>query len=509
MKRIIRYQRWGWIAWAVLLLLVSACSKALDLPDHGADPGGEYGWSGPTQNDWAIGTVRSQDGKRYIRLDDKTVCLVVNPDEVKDVTSTNVEWEFVNVPDWIQISPMRGSKNSNQLVSITCKENTTVKDRIGVFVFRSRGNDWNYSTSVTVSQVRSVYQAIPESDSIVFAWTASQAIVNINANNDEWTVNPQRDLSGWCTVVKKTGAIEINCSENASIVPRSGYLTISTADGSQRVKISQAGVQVGVSVENSDSVKINFSDKASRATIEIKTQAKVAWSATTDDDWITISPTQGRGSATITVSVRENSYGPARTGKIRVQAYDYVQEVIVFQNGKYLEVSSQTLSFDSRGGELVLSLKSNDGWIAESDSEWLLLSEDIGDGDCEILLTVSENNSIYSRSGNITISPNIAAPVIMNVAQAGRYLAISDSSSIVFGHGGIAQKTILVNTDGTFDVTTDCEYVTIVKEEDRFTIYMADFNATAPIEGNVYVIMTGLPTGDEVMCPFLDFEYIC
>lgn len=85
MKRIIRYQRWGWIAWAVLLLLVSACSKALDLPDHGADPGGEYGWSGPTQNDWAIGTVRSQDGKRYIRLDDKTVCLVVNPDEVKDI----------------------------------------------------------------------------------------------------------------------------------------------------------------------------------------------------------------------------------------------------------------------------------------------------------------------------------------------------------------------------------------------------------------------------------------
>ena len=104
MKRIIRYHRWGWAVFAVLLLLVSACSKAIDLRDNEADPhGGQYGYPGGSSrnNDWAIGTVRSQDGMRYIRLDAQTVCLVVNPDEVKDIpdrTRVFLQYRCVVIP---------------------------------------------------------------------------------------------------------------------------------------------------------------------------------------------------------------------------------------------------------------------------------------------------------------------------------------------------------------------------------------------------------------------------
>ena len=104
MKRIIRYHRWGWVAFAVLLLLVSACSKAIDARDYEADPHGvQYGYPGGSSrnNDWAIGTVRSQDGMRYIRLDAQTVCLVVNPDEVKDIpdrTRVFLQYRCVVIP---------------------------------------------------------------------------------------------------------------------------------------------------------------------------------------------------------------------------------------------------------------------------------------------------------------------------------------------------------------------------------------------------------------------------
>ncbi len=84
MKRIIRYFQRGWAAWAVLLLLVSACSK------EGLDyvPGGRFDYSntGPAYNDLAIGTLRSLEGVRYVRLDASTVGMIVNPDEVKHIS---------------------------------------------------------------------------------------------------------------------------------------------------------------------------------------------------------------------------------------------------------------------------------------------------------------------------------------------------------------------------------------------------------------------------------------
>jgi hypothetical protein len=170
------------------------------------------------------------------------------------VKSTNVAWEFVNIPSWIKISPTSGPKGQTKTVTITCNENTDTKDRMGIVTFRSKGDDWNYSTGITITQARSVYEAIPETDSIAFAWTASQAIVKIIANNDEWVATPQKDLAEWCTIKRQTNAIEINCSENASVNSRSGYLTVSTVDGSRVVKIFQAGIKVGVSVVQNDSV---------------------------------------------------------------------------------------------------------------------------------------------------------------------------------------------------------------------------------------------------------------
>ena len=84
MKWIIRYFQRGWAAWAVLLLLVSACSK------EGLDyvPGGRFDYSntGPAYNDLAIGTLRSREGVRYVRLDASTVGMIVNPDEVKHIS---------------------------------------------------------------------------------------------------------------------------------------------------------------------------------------------------------------------------------------------------------------------------------------------------------------------------------------------------------------------------------------------------------------------------------------
>ena len=421
------------------------------------------------------------------------------------VSSTNVDWEFTDIPDWITISPMSGTTTSGQKVTIACSRNDVAKDRTGVFIFKSRNDKWNYMTTVTVSQVRHVYEAIPDKDSIEFSWVESQAVVKVNANNDVWTVTAQKDLASWCTVRKINDAVEVNCSENASVKPRSGIMTIATDDGEHDVRIYQSAIEVEVNVENSDTASLHFSDKAGTASIDVNTLPKVQWTASSSVDWISLSPTQGTGSGTINVTVIDNDGGPLRTGIVRIQAYDFIQEVVVVQNGLYLNVDCPSLSFGSTGGEVLLSVKTNDGWRAQTSSDWMTISETEGDGDCNILLTVGDNNSLDSRSGSITITPKVAAPMMLNVNQAGRYLNldIPDDYSILFGYTGVLQKRINVSTDGTYDVMVDCdEYIDVIKEKDYFILSLKDFNATEPGGGTVTVLATGLPDGMELFRKF-------
>lgn len=73
-----------WMALIVVLVILSACM--VDKAESGLPSGDRYDYFDPgTQNDLAIGTVRSQDGVRFIRLDEKSCSQVMNPKEIADI----------------------------------------------------------------------------------------------------------------------------------------------------------------------------------------------------------------------------------------------------------------------------------------------------------------------------------------------------------------------------------------------------------------------------------------
>lgn len=70
----------------------------------------------------------------------------------------------------------------------------------------------------------------------------------------------------------------------------------------------------------------------------------------------------------------------------------------------YLNVSTQSLSFGSSGGNSSVTIESNLDWSVSSPSYWISVSSSSGSENGSITVSASSNSSTSSRSGTVTVS---------------------------------------------------------------------------------------------------------
>ena len=141
MKHMTKHIGWVWAGLAVLLLLVVGCAKGESMRWDEVDPD-KYASSG---EDLAIGTLRSREGIRYIRLDEKTCSLVMNPEtvvDIKDGTRVFLEFRYVvseSVPSFCTdailvewASPIDGGAVVSQLFDPSSK--TIADNPVGIIL---------------------------------------------------------------------------------------------------------------------------------------------------------------------------------------------------------------------------------------------------------------------------------------------------------------------------------------------------------------------------------------
>ena len=405
------------------------------------------------------------------------------------VTSTGTDWEFTDIPDWLIFNPSAGGKGTIP-VEVICSKNEDIEKRIGIISFRSIRSDWNYSTKLSVSQIRNVYTAVPEKESIEFAWTESQAIVKINANIDSWEVAPESVIKSWCNVRKLDDAIEINCSENTSTNPRNGKIEIKTEDKVQYINIVQSPIELDL---QADSTALFFSDKAGSSQLLVKTYPGVHWIASTQYDWISLSPQEGTGDGIFNVTVTENTDSTLRTGLVNVATNESQVSMAVNQTGKFFDISSPLLSFGSQGGDVKVSIKTNDGWSASTTCEWIELSDTIGNTDCNVILKVLDNNTASDRDGTVIITPNHLNSVSLTVYQKARYLELSDSA-LIFWYSDTT-KDMIVYTDGEFEAYSDCSWLSFDNDDNKLTVKVCGFDEEESVIDTIKVALKGLSSG--------------
>lgn len=167
-------------------------------------------------------------------------------------------------------------------------------------------------------------------------------------------------------------------------------------------------------------------------------------------DWLSLSPSTGSGSTSVTLSVEEN--GDADNGRTAIfylqsadPGWNFERAMSVTQ-GKaepWLRVEEPTIVFGGMAGEQTVGVVSNCEWTATCGEEWVTLSADVKSG--QLTVGVGVNPSGDYRQATVYLSYGNGRQAILEIRQSPTELTAS------------AYRLEYENAASKYDVTIDSE----------------------------------------------------
>ncbi|MBQ7251141.1 MAG: leucine-rich repeat protein [Kiritimatiellae bacterium] len=158
------------------------------------------------------------------------------------------------------------------------------------------------------------------------------------------------------------------------------------------------------------------------------------WTATTTNDWISLSGTNGSGFGMLTYQVAANTDNHARTGTVTVAGGTLKAELILEQKGKADEPPYLALSPTNRtAGAAAASneafwVEANVAWEVAVSDDWIDVNPSSGSGNGRVAYTMAANPSTDGRTGTVTVYGGGLAGVF-TLTQAGKAAAGTGSGS--------------------------------------------------------------------------------
>jgi hypothetical protein len=331
-------------------------------------------------------------------------------------------WTAEASAGWIAAAPGTGSET--QAVQIVVSANPNLQERTGVVTIAGRAVSVTQhgaapapACTFEVTPEQAAYSSGGGSGSITVAtadgcaWSASSAVSWIAVTGD-----PSHSGSG---------ALSYAVARNDEVSSRVGTLTVA----GRTVTIEQDGDLAACSYAVSP---VTFSPclGAQEFSAAISTPAGCPWTASPDDDWITmLTGTSGLGSALIRFAVSANFDAPrASIVRVRWPAPSAGQNLHVAQAGCRYAVSANTFTVPFGGGSLGFEvyqqsdpytcggpLQNGCVWSAVSNAEWVVVTSGMPRaGDDHVAFTVAANPGSSPRRATITVRDQV-----VEIAQSG------------------------------------------------------------------------------------------
>ncbi len=371
------------------------------------------------------------------------------------IQTNNAEctWAATTQDDWLTITAGASGTGTGS-VSFTVAANGETSARVGTITAGGQ--------TFTVNQAALVctYSLSPTSLAFDAAGGSDAFAVQTNGATCTWSATTQDD---WITITAGSsgtgnGTVSFTVAANSAVATRTG--SIQVAD--QTFTVSQAAAACSYSL---NPLSASYDDQGGNGSFSVTTNdASCAWTASTQDDWITITAGQsGSGSGTVTYVVAQNATNQARTGTIQVsdQTFTIQQSGIVPCD---YSLAPTQISFTAAGGnggfEVITNLPTC-GWTAVTQDDWITITTgQSGTGSGSVLFTVAEHAATTARTGTISVQDQT-----FTIDQSGRVacdLSLSATSATFFDNGG----------NGGFEISTSaptCSW-TATTQDDWITI---------------------------------------
>jgi len=316
-------------------------------------------------------------------------------------------------------------------IDITCFDNTT-----GFNGGRTQQQFWNSKSDLQYKDTRyfglaEIEQNIPslklDQTTVSLTSGASETIVNVVANV-EWTATSDQP---WLTVSPTSGTgdgnITLFANENTTNAKRIATVTINGEGvSSKTINVTQLAAEAIFEVSPL-SVQVG---KEQGSTGNANIVSNVPWKATSNADWLSVSPTSGTGNGTLVFTAEANNSITSRSTTVVVESDGFSSKTISITQAagsETLTVSENSLNLNYKSNsKATFNITSNTSWTIANDQSWLTVSPTSGTGNGTITLNVQENPLSTSRVANLTVFANgvidktieivqIAAPVSLLV----------------------------------------------------------------------------------------------
>lgn len=266
-----------------------------------------------------------------------------------------------------------------------------------------------------------------------------------------WTATTD---AAWISFNRASGEAGVSCvyvvSANYSADTRSATIDI----GGNDYTVTQTGYTATIS-PNSATVDYAGGNGAITVTVD----AGVSWTARANCDWLSVSPSSGTSSGSVTYTVAAYSGGvTTRTGSITVAGRTFS----VSQTGTDVAIVPDAVTRDYNAGvfEVEVAALSSTSWTVAPEATWIsVVDSGYGYGNSTILVAVGENPSVAARTGTVRIGSKT-----LTVTQKGMInptLAITPTEAEASPVGAYGNVAVYATPDATWTAESLSPWITI------------------------------------------------
>lgn len=276
------------------------------------------------------------------------------------------------------------------------------------------------------------------------AWTA--------VSNDSWlTVTGGSSGTG-------SGTVTFDVDPNVGTSSRTGTLTVA----GYTVTVTQAGTVCTYSTVLSDTAVQPAAGSTITATIT--TSSGCAWTASSNDAWLTLSASSGTDSGTVDITVAANALFTQRSGTVVIAGtlFTITQAAAIAPPPVCtFSVAPTTLAPTATGGTYSVTITASDpacAWVAVANDLWLGVTASFGSGSGSVGIIVASHSDTSPRTGTVTVAGEV---ITVTQAAAGCAYQVTPTGFQVSAAGRSDTISVLTQASCAWTAVSNDGWITV------------------------------------------------